>query len=113
MVLKGMLKSCNQVADFVGNGVEAVAAVETSNRTYDIVFMDCEMPILDGFSATIRILEWEKRHGVAHTPIIAMTAHAVEQYQQRCLDVGMDAHLSKPTQPDLLAAALFKWRPRK
>lgn len=77
-----------------------------------MILMDCEMPVMDGFSATTRILAWEKSQGVAHTPIIAMTAHAVEQYQQRCMDAGMDAHLSKPTQPDLLAATLFEWRPQ-
>lgn len=111
-ITREMLKNLKAGSETADDGLKACELIE-GGSTFDLILMDCEMPILDGFSATIRILEWEKRHGVAHTPIIAMTAHAVEQYQQRCLDVGMDAHLSKPTQPDLLAAALFKWRPGK
>lgn len=106
-----MLKDLNVSSETVENGLLACELLE-SGRNFDIILMDCEMPVMDGFSATERIIAWERDSGTPHTPIVAMTAHAVEQYQQRCLEVGMDAHLSKPTQPEALARALREWRPQ-
>lgn len=105
-----MLKDLGAKSAIVGNGLLACERLE-SGETFDLILMDCEMPVMDGFSATERIIAWERDKNIAHTPIVAMTAHAVEQYQQRCLAVGMDAHLSKPTQPDELAQALHEWGP--
>lgn len=111
LVTKEMLNELKIDSQTVDNGLQACEMIE-AGHPFDIILMDCEMPVLDGFSATERIIAWENETATKHTPIVAMTAHAVEQYQQRCLEVGMDAHLSKPTQPDELAQTLYEWRPR-
>ena len=85
----------------VGNGRAAVEAVEKGS--FDAILMDVQMPEMDGFEATAAIREKEKLTG-AHIPIIAMTAHALKGDQQRCLEAGMDAYLSKP----IRTAELFK-----
>jgi len=77
-----------------------------------VVFMDLQMPEMDGFAAT-KLLRRDSR--LKKLPIIAMTAHALVEERQRCLDAGMDDHVSKPIDPDALFAALMRWakpRPR-
>ena len=96
----------------LGCEVTAVAdgqqAVETSAReAFDAILMDCQMPQLDGYSATRRIRE---REGEGHrTPIIAVTAHAFESDRQRCLDAGMDDYLAKPFRQIDLLGILERW----
>lgn len=111
IVTREMLKELGISSHTVENGQVACELLEAGS-TFDLILMDCEMPVMDGFTATERIVAWEKAQAIPHTPIVAMTAHAVEQYQQRCMDVGMDAHLSKPTQPDALARVLRQWMPQ-
>ena len=77
----------------VSNGVEAVAALDAEN--FDVVLMDVQMPEMDGFTATSLIREKEKTTK-DHVPIIAMTGYAMKGDRQRCLDIGMDAYISKP-----------------
>jgi len=91
----------------VNNGREAVERVMAEQ--FDVVFMDCEMPEMDGFTATerIRALEGDARH----TLIIAMTAFAMKGDAERCVAAGMDDHLSKPVAFDHLLQTLVKWRP--
>jgi two-component system sensor histidine kinase/response regulator len=81
------------------NGKQAVAAVES--ESFDVVLMDVQMPEMDGFEATAAIRELEKARD-KHTPIIAMTAHAMKGDRERCLAAGMDAYISKPIQFDEL-----------
>ena len=84
----------------VGNGKEAVAASEHGG--FDLILMDVQMPVMDGFEATAMIREREQDSG-QHVPIVAMTAHAMVGDRERCLDSGMDAYVSKPLHPaDLL-----------
>ena len=92
-------------ADCVGNGEEAIAKLE--QQDYDIVFMDCQMPILDGYETTqeIRRREGSKRH----TIVIALTAHALPSDREKCLAAGMDDYLSKPIAQDTLGAMLERW----
>ena len=94
-------------ADVVANGREAVAALERA--AYDLVFMDCLMPEMDGFQATAEI---RQREGAArHTPIVAVTANAMKGDQDKCLQAGMDDYVGKPVSLKELAAALERWVP--
>ena len=81
------------------NGREALAALE--NESYDLVFMDVQMPEMDGIEATVAIRGREKTNG-KHQPIIALTAHAMKGDHERCLNAGMDGYLSKPIRPQEL-----------
>ncbi len=88
-----MLKRSNYDLDFAEDGAKAVELWEEGD--YDLVLMDVQMPRLDGFEATRAIREKERERG-SHTPIIAMTAHAFKEDEERCIAVGMDAYVSKP-----------------
>ncbi|HEU5407964.1 MAG TPA: response regulator, partial [Nitrospira sp.] len=90
--------------DVVANGREAVEAV--SRIRYDAVFMDCEMPEMDGFEATNLIRKLEGLGTPHHVPVIAMTANVMQGDRERCLAAGMDDYLSKPISVDALARVL-------
>jgi signal transduction histidine kinase/DNA-binding response OmpR family regulator len=92
--------------DVAANGREAVASWQA--LPYDIVFMDCQMPEMDGYEAT-RVIRREESG--RHTPVIALTANSMPGDREECLLAGMDAHLSKPIRPEDLAAALARWLP--
>ncbi|MFT5223650.1 MAG: EAL domain-containing protein (putative c-di-GMP-specific phosphodiesterase class I), partial [Glaciecola sp.] len=104
-VVAGMLQSLGHWVDVVSNGQEAIDAATRTH--YDIMFMDYNMPVMDGFDATraIRRLQGTQRH----TPIIAMTADAVAGDRERGLDAGMDDYLTKPFKSATLAAAVARW----
>lgn len=85
------------------NGEEALKLVKQTK--FDVILMDIQMPIMDGFTATAKIREWELFNG-GHTPIIAMTAHAMTGDKQRCLDAGMDHYISKPIRIQQLLDAI-------
>ena len=109
-VALAQLKGLGFTADAVANGHEALAALK--QVPYDIIFMDCQMPEMDGYEASrlIRIAEntstvsWK-----APVPIVAMTAHAMTGDREKCLAVGMDDYLSKPVRKADLQSALIKW----
>jgi CheY-like chemotaxis protein len=76
---------------------------------YDLIFMDCHMPEMDGYAATIEI---RRLHGgLRRVPIVAMTAEAMEGCRENCLAVGMDDYIAKPVRPEDLMAALRRWVP--
>ncbi len=91
-------------------GKEAVTAASTN--VYDLILMDCQMPVMDGFAATKQIRQAEAVSG-RKTPIIAVTAHAMEGDRKRCIAAGMDDYISKPVDPNLLRKVIEKWLPKK
>jgi len=104
LVAMGMLRLLDRTADVVVNGLQAVDTLH--RRRYDIVLMDIQMPVMDGLTATRRI---RAELAPDQQPyIIALTANAMAGDEQRCLDAGMDAYLSKPFSKEQLGSALAK-----
>ncbi|MEH2297934.1 MAG: response regulator [Nostoc sp.] len=103
------LQSLGYSADVAGNGKEVLQLLE--KIPYDLILMDCQMPVLDGFETTKEIHRWqESSFASSRRPVvIAMTANAMKEDQQMCLDAGMDDYLSKPVTKQKLAAALQHW----
>jgi two-component system sensor histidine kinase/response regulator len=100
------LKKLGYAADIASNGQEAVAAAMAKN--YSLIFMDCQMPDMDGFEATKAIRKTEQTTG-AHVPIIGLTAQAMEGDRERCLDAGMDDYLSKPATLEKIGQMIDRW----
>ena len=92
------------------NGQQALDAI-MQGVPADLIFMDLQMPVLDGYSATARIRQWETETGRSRCPIIALSAEAFARDRQRCLDVGVDDFLAKPINVPLLRALLERWLP--
>ncbi len=92
------------------NGQQALDAI-MQGAPADLIFMDLQMPVLDGYSATARIRQWETETGRSRCPIIALSAEAFARDRQRCLDVGVDDFLAKPINVPLLRALLERWLP--
>jgi two-component system, sensor histidine kinase and response regulator len=85
------------------NGREALAVIE--KQSFDVVLMDIQMPEMDGFETAARIRKNEEKSGT-HLPIIAMTAHAFKEDEQRCLSAGMDGYVTKPIRTSELFATI-------
>ncbi|QFI37694.1 response regulator [Moritella marina ATCC 15381] len=97
-----LLKQCGYDSHIANNGEEAVTKVTSGEFKYKAILMDCMMPIMDGFTATEHIREWEVSSATTPTPIIALTASVLDADIQRCFDVGMDDYVPKPFKKDLL-----------
>ncbi|MDR4518752.1 MAG: response regulator [Nitrosomonas sp.] len=104
IVSKAMLENFNCEVVLAHNGIEAINAFST--RHFDLILMDCNMPVMDGFEATRHIRILEQKNKTKPIPIIALTAHAFEHIKQECFDAGMDEHLSKPFDLTQLRALL-------
>jgi CheY-like chemotaxis protein/HPt (histidine-containing phosphotransfer) domain-containing protein len=115
-VVVTMLQNLRYDVIIANNGQEAVEVLQ--QNSIDLVFMDCQMPIMDGYDATraIRALEEKKSSADSgkHIPIIALTAHAFNSDKERCFSAGMDDYLKKPLNFHQLTATLHRWlRPSK
>ncbi len=108
-VASKMLQKLGCQVDCVADGQEAVAAVTTV--PYDVVFMDCQMPTMDGYEATTAIRQMETDG--QHIPIIALTANAMKGDREKCLRAGMDDYLSKPLKIESLERTVADWVQRK
>jgi two-component system sensor histidine kinase/response regulator len=95
-------------AHAVANGLEVLEVLQRTN--YALIFMDCQMPEMDGYQCASEIRKREILSG-KHIPIIAMTAHAMEGDRDKCIASGMDDYISKPVMPNVLKKALVKWLP--
>jgi CheY-like chemotaxis protein len=103
LVACGILEQAGHTVEVAQNGAEVGPMLAA--RSFDVVLMDIQMPVMDGFQATAEIRKLEKETG-AHIPVIAMTAHAMTGYMERCLAAGMDGYVTKPVQYRLLLQAL-------
>jgi CheY-like chemotaxis protein len=108
-VTLAILKKLGYQGDAVANGAEALAAL--AQVPYDLVFMDCQMPEMDGYEATCRIRRLEGQ--ISRVPIVAVTAHAMVGDRERCEAAGMDDYVSKPVTAAAIEAALQRWLPRR
>jgi len=109
-VAQRQLKKLGYGADVVDDGLAALEALELD--LYDMVLMDCQMPVLDGYEATVEIRKRETAvAGSRHTPIIAMTANAMMGDREKCLAAGMDDYITKPIQSGDLQRVLEQWSP--
>ncbi len=104
IVAKSMLEQFNSKVTIANNGEEAIKAIQESS--YDMIFMDCMMPVMNGLEATRRIRKMEGT--ITHTPIIAMTAKVMPKDKEKCLNAGMDDYISKPIHYDGIARMLRK-----
>lgn len=108
-VAEQMLIAMGYNAFTAENGLEAL--VMMGQQTFDAILMDCQMPKMDGYEATRAIRRNEAAAGGKHTPIIALTAHALVDDAAICRAAGMDDYISKPYTGEILAATLKRWVP--
>jgi len=111
IVAEGILCEFGIKIDIVADGQQAVEAIQ--NKTYDLIFMDCQMPVLDGYQATKKIRKLENLKMVKHLPIVALTANNMQGDKDICLAAGMDDFLAKPIEPADFFRILKKWLPHK
>lgn len=106
-VAAAMLERFGVRVEIAGDGQQAATTLMLGPR--DLVLMDCQMPVMDGYHAAAVIRKWERDTGQPHTPIIALTANALEGDRDRCLAAGMDDYLSKPLTQTALGEKLQRW----
>ena len=111
MVIRALLAKLGLTCEVAGDGqqvVDALLACADADRP-DLILMDLQMPVLDGYGATAKIRAWEAERGLPRMPIIALTADAFAEDRVRCISAGMDDFLSKPVDRETLAATLRRW----
>ena len=97
------------VHTMVDNGKEALTAITAGDRAFNLILMDCEMPIMDGYEACEKIRDYEKQQQLTAMPIIALTAHAMSEYRERCMQAGMNEVLTKPVRALTLQQTLQRY----
>jgi two-component system sensor histidine kinase/response regulator len=106
LIIQAYFKRASDHIDIAENG--AIAVEKFKSGKYDLVFMDVQMPVMDGYTATREIRKWEQEQGRKQTPIIALTAHAMKEDVQKSLDAGCTDHLTKPIRRATLMEAVQK-----
>jgi len=114
-VAKGLLKNMGYHCDIAANGIEAIDALNKQHETtpYQLILMDCQMPEMDGYEATLAIRQGAFDVNNTQIPIIAMTANSMKGDKEKCIDTGMNDYLSKPINPTLLKEKLEFWLAKK
>jgi len=107
MVATALLEKCGCKVTPSGNGREALVLVK--QQPFDLIFMDCQMPEMDGYEATKAIRKLEQQNNIKHTAIIAFTANAMKGDAEKCYDAGMDDYLTKPVKQSEMEDMLIKW----
>ncbi len=111
-VARSLMEGMGMDVTLAENGLDAVNACRA--KTFDMIFMDIQMPVMDGLEAARRLRARESETGARPTPVIAMTAHAMREDREKSLEAGMNDHITKPIYPDVLARMLIKWlKPRE
>ena len=110
ILLRAYLDNRSLSLDFARNGAEALRKHQSGE--YDLVLMDVQMPVMDGYTATREIRAWEKAQGRRRVPIVALTAHALSGASAESIEAGCDGHLTKPVERDDLIAAIVKFARR-
>jgi signal transduction histidine kinase/DNA-binding NarL/FixJ family response regulator len=105
IIVKGLLHKFGIDAEVADNGSDALDRLGAED--FDLVLMDCQMPVMDGYEATRRLRQ------SSDIPVIALTAHAMREDEQKCLDAGMNDYLTKPIDPYSLNASLGRWLPEE
>jgi len=108
VVAKKMLEKAGLSYEVANNGEEAVDRLKQSH-TFNLVLMDCQMPVMDGYAATEALRAQEKETGQERLPVVAMTANAMEGDKEKCLSAGMDDYVAKPVNQQVLKETLGRW----
>jgi CheY-like chemotaxis protein/HPt (histidine-containing phosphotransfer) domain-containing protein len=107
-VMVALLEHLGFRPQVASNGRDAIEQLGQDDG-FGAVLMDCQMPDMDGYTATAALREMEKREGRRHLPVIAVTAHALKDDRERALAAGMDDYVTKPVRPAVIEALLHKW----
>ena len=110
-LIKFYLAKSNVSLQEAENGLEAFEKYKTEN--FDIILMDMQMPIMDGYMATKEIRDYENKNNIIKTPILALTAFALKGEKEKSLNAGCDEHLSKPIKKDVLLTSLSQYGKRE
>lgn len=102
-----ILKKIGCDVDIAENGL--IGYEMFCSKTYDIVLMDIQMPVMDGVESTLKIRKWEEEHGLTPIPVVAVTAYALENDVERYLGAGINAYLRKPYQPKELVEIVQRY----
>jgi len=108
IVAKKMLEKIGLEYEVANDGKEALEYL-AADKEFKLILMDCQMPVMDGYEATIEIRNQEKNSTSAPVTVIAMTANAMEGDKEQCLAAGMDDYIAKPVKLPDLKAMLYKW----
>jgi PAS domain S-box-containing protein len=111
LVVRALLVKLGVIVTIAGDGAEAVKQMK--QRRFDLILMDCQMPVIDGYEAAQMIRKLEAHGGMPYTPIIALTANAMKGDDEACIAAGMDGYLTKPLKQEQLEEALSQWLPEE
>ncbi|KAJ8520020.1 hypothetical protein ON010_g18007 [Phytophthora cinnamomi] len=108
-VVKCFLQEADHLLQWEVNGRDAVKAYTENHTKFDLVFMDCEMPVMDGYTATKAIRQFERENDLPRIPVLGLTAYAMSGDRQKCLGSGMDEFMVKPISKNSLLKAIRQW----
>ncbi|MDB2414528.1 response regulator [Rickettsiales bacterium] len=108
LMAKYVFEQLGCIADFVKDGAQCLQHLKS--KKYDVIFMDCKMPVMDGYEATKLIREYEREnHELPKTPIIAITGQSFQNDREKCISAGMDDYITKPIRIERVSEAILKW----
>jgi CheY-like chemotaxis protein len=111
LLIESLLKPYPFTIDTAGDGLAALRQFQ--REKYDLVLMDMQMPIMDGYTATKEIRNWERQNGLEPTPVVALTAYALDEERLKSIDAGCDAHITKPIKKAVLLEAIQRHTRKK